>query len=67
MEALSRELRNKDLVSSRRVGKEVYYKSANTEQSVLSVSYTHLFSFSTFSTNKMLRTAAAISMDPRER
>ena len=30
-----RELRNKDLVSSRRVGKEVYYKSANTEQSVL--------------------------------
>lgn len=30
-----RELRNKDLVSSRRIGKEVYYKSANTEQSVL--------------------------------
>ena len=30
-----RALRNKGLVSSRRVGKEVYYKSANTEQSVL--------------------------------
>ncbi len=30
-----RALRNKGLVSSRRVGKEVYYKSANTEQSML--------------------------------
>ena len=30
-----RALRNKGLVCSRRVGKEVYYKSANTEQSVL--------------------------------
>ena len=30
-----RALRNKGLVSSRRVGKEVYYKSSNTEESIL--------------------------------
>lgn len=30
-----RALRNKGLVSSRRVGKEVYYRAANTEQSML--------------------------------
>ena len=30
-----RALRNKGLVSSRRVGKEVYYKSSDTEQSIL--------------------------------
>ena len=28
-------LRNKGLVSSRRIGKEVYYKAANAEQSIL--------------------------------
>ena len=30
-----RVLRNKGLISSRRIGKEVYYKSSNTEQSIL--------------------------------
>ncbi|VYT05956.1 HTH-type transcriptional repressor CzrA [uncultured Blautia sp.] len=30
-----RALRNKGLVCSRRVGKEVYYKSSNTEESIL--------------------------------
>ena len=37
-----RPLRNRGLIVSRRVGKEVYYRAADTEQSRLPVSYTHL-------------------------